>query len=129
MAVGIISRKNKDGEDEFLLVKSKRGFGKYTGFYYPPGGHLNNNEDERQSLIREIKEELDLVVEPIKKLAETSSDIKNQMTHWWICLVKLGQIKVNKGEIAEARYFTEKEMKKINLWPATRNFFEKFYKF
>ena len=42
-----ISRKNNNGQDEYLLMKSKRNFGKYTGYYYPPGGHLENDEDER----------------------------------------------------------------------------------
>lgn len=126
VVVGIISRKNNNNEDEFLLIKSKRDFGRYTGFYYPPGGHLKDNENEQQALIREIKEELNLEIKPIKKIAETDSDIKGQITHWWFCSVKESQLQMKKDEIVDIAYFTKEDMERINIWPATKSFFQKF---
>ena len=126
VVVGIISRKKSDNEDEFLLIKSKKAFGRYTGFYYPPGGHLKEGESEQQALIREIKEELSLDIEPIKKVAKTTTDVENQITHWWFCKVRPGKITVRQNEISDADYFTERDMKKINIWPATKKFFEEF---
>ncbi len=40
VVVGIVSKKNERAENEYLLVASNKDFGKYTGYYYPPGGHI-----------------------------------------------------------------------------------------
>ncbi len=63
VVVGIIYRIRKEGEREYLLVSSKKDFGEFTGFYYPPGGHLEEGENFTDCLIREMKEELELIVE------------------------------------------------------------------
>jgi 8-oxo-dGTP pyrophosphatase MutT (NUDIX family) len=126
VVLGIISRKNKKGETEYLLINTKKDFGKYTGFYYPPGGHAKKGETEKQALIREIKEELNLLVEPIRKISETPGDIKGEIDSWWLCRIKSGKLKIKKGEIASAGYYSPKEIEKLDLWPATKKFFRKY---
>lgn len=123
VVVGILSKVNKKAQKEYLLIKPVKNFGRFTGFYYPPGGHLEEKEDEKDALTREIKEELNLTVVPVKKIAETPGDIKGQTTHWWQCKVVEGQLKLDKSEIAEAKFFSKAEMEKINIWPATKAFF------
>lgn len=126
VVLGIISRKNKDGEEEYLLIKAKKDFGKYTGFYYPPGGHAKKGETEKQALIREIKEEINFEAKPIRKIAEAPVDIEGEMASWWLCKIKGGKLKARKEEIADVGYFTQQEMAKMDLWPATRKFFKKY---
>ncbi|OGM11420.1 hypothetical protein A2Z22_00885 [Candidatus Woesebacteria bacterium RBG_16_34_12] len=126
VVVGIISRETRRGI-EYLLLSSKRDFGKFTGFYYPPGGHLENGENEENALVREIKEELRIKVKPINKVAETSSDIKGQLTHWWMCQADTSKIKIQTDEIKNLRWFTREEIiKSKNIWPATKNIFQKY---
>lgn len=55
--VGIIEKEDA-GVMRYLLVSAKKDFGRFTGYYYPPGGHLAPGEDEIGGLVREIKEEL-----------------------------------------------------------------------
>ncbi len=125
VVVGIISRLNNQGEKEYLLTSSKQDFGEFSGFYYPPGGHLEENEDEVTALAREIKEEIRVEIRPTKKLAETPGDIADQITHWWFCEFDNDQkLMINKTEIAEAGWFTKKQMSEMNIWPATRKIFE-----
>lgn len=127
VVVGIISRLNNQDEKEHLLASSKRDFGQFSGFYYPPGGHLEEDEDEVTALAREIREELGVIVNPINKLAETESDIKNQITHWWRCELDDGQkLVIDKTEIADAGWFTKKQMSKMDIWPATKKFFDEY---
>lgn len=123
VVIGIISKKRDTGEEEFLLVSSKKNFGEFSGYYYPPGGHVENNESIEDALTRELKEELSLDVIPLHELAATPGDVEDQMTYWWLCKIKNGDIKINKNEIADAAYFTALEMKEIKIWPATKNFF------
>lgn len=124
VVVGIISQE-KNGLRKYLLVKSNKNFGKFTGCWYPPGGHLEKNEDEESALIREIKEELNLQIEPIKKIAETVGDMKEN-TYWWECNLLSNEMIMDNTEISEAGWFAKEAMRNMQLWPATRYFFEKY---
>ncbi len=123
--VGIISRLNNDGETEYLLVSSKRDFGEYTGFYYPPGGHQENDESEEMTLQRECMEELGLKVIPTRKVDVTPGDISGQTTHWWLCETKDISFQINRDELSEARWFTREAVATSQfIWPATKLFFQ-----
>jgi 8-oxo-dGTP pyrophosphatase MutT (NUDIX family) len=127
VVVGIISRKNDKGEEEYLLVRSAKNFGKFTGMWYPPGGHVEQGEDERSALRREIWEELGILVTVLKKLGETAGDVPDQTTHWWKCRIDRGQIHVQIGEIVGVRWCGKEAMEKLKLWPATKAFFESYF--
>jgi len=123
----IIKKTNKNKVKEFLLVSSKKDFGKFTGCWHPSGGHLKENETQEQALIREVKEEVNLKIKPIKLLCKTKGDVPNQKTFWWNCKTKNHKIKLSKNDnVHTAGFFTEKEIKKMQLWPATKKVFEKF---
>lgn len=57
-----ISRLTCIFKNEILLTKSKQ-----DGYYFLPGGHIENNESPEQALIREIKEELNIDI-PLSEL-------------------------------------------------------------
>lgn len=123
VAVGIITRQNIDGETEYLLVRSKKDFGEFSGHYYPPVGHVEAGESPTEGLVREVKEELGLVVAPIKELDVSLGDVANQETHWWLCKMEEGEIQIQEEEIGDAGFFTLEQMKAMPLWPATKQFF------
>ena len=125
VVVGIIVK--KDIEDSYLFVSSKTDFGKYTGYYYPPGGHVEEGESEVDALKREIKEELDIDLLKVKKITdEIESDVKDQKTIWYLCEVENYNFEFDKEELKDARFFTRKEMEEINLWLATKVLFENY---
>lgn len=128
VAVAIISKETPNG-NQYLLMSSKTDFGKFTGFYYPPGGHIENGEDIENGLVRELKEELNLDIKPIRQIAVTPGDIKDQTTYWWKCEI-IGSdqnMTTQEEEVQDVRWFSEKEIKNAsNLWPATKKFFQKF---
>ncbi len=126
VVVGLIIRSNLVDEPEYLLVNSVKDFGEYTDHYYPPGGHLEVGEDKESALKREIQEEINLVVRPVRQIAETMGDIDNQITYWWLCEVVGGEIKIDLREIKDANFFTKEEIRKLPLWPATRKFFDEY---
>lgn len=126
VVVGIIDRRNSENETEYLLVKSRSDFGKYTGFWYPPGGHMDDGETEILALTREIKEELEIGAKPIKKIAKTGGDWPDQITYWWECEVDSFEFKVNDDEVAGAGFFTKDQMEEMDIFPATTKFFEEY---
>jgi 8-oxo-dGTP pyrophosphatase MutT (NUDIX family) len=127
VVVGIISR-IKNGEKQYFLISSTRDFGEYSGFYYPPGGHIGVNEDEKTALVREIREELDASVTPIDRVITTKGDIKDQITHWWTCETsEKFSPTIDTDEIENFGWFSKKEI--INsdkVWPATKSFFKEY---
>ncbi len=113
--------KNKD--NKYLLVASKKDFDQFSGCYYPPAGKLKIGENDFDCLKRELQEELGLNLLAAKFITETSGDVKEQITAWYNCIVEDYNFSINESELAQADYFNLEDIKKLNLWPATKNFF------
>jgi NADH pyrophosphatase NudC (nudix superfamily) len=125
--VGIITRKNKESVKEYLLVSSVKDFGKYTGFFYPPGGYPKDKENQKSFIRRKILEELSIEIKPIKKIATTPADVKNHIVHWWECEYSKGKVTRNKIKLSKVKWFSENDLKRNKkIWPATKSFFTNY---
>lgn len=127
--VGLVPRIIND-EIEFLFVSAKRDFGKFTGLFYPPGGHLEQDESEDIALEREIEEELGIRVGVLEKLAETLGDIPNQLVSWYLCdfIEENTKLEIDDIEIDKVIWVKENEIrnKKDIFWPATYKFLDNY---
>ncbi|MCM2339277.1 MAG: NUDIX hydrolase [Burkholderiales bacterium] len=127
VVVAIISRKREDKQEEYLLVKSQKDFGEFTGCWYPPGGHMEEGETEIQTLVREIKEELNFDIKVGEKVGECLGDVKDYIISWYECELLNFDMNVNKEELADVGWFTKEEMgKDIRIWPKTFEFLQKY---
>lgn len=116
---------NEQGEYLFIRPTNYKNFGEYQDAWYPPSGHIKEGETAEQTLVCELKEELNLDIKPIELFSEWEQDILGEWAYWWKCKITGGEIK--KGfEILDYKYFSIEEIKNIKLWPTTRKFFEKF---
>jgi 8-oxo-dGTP pyrophosphatase MutT (NUDIX family) len=131
MKKAVLAIIQKKGTKKFLLVKAKSDSNrKFKGCWMAPGGTLENKENHKETLIREIKEELGILIKPTSLIAETKGDNKNQIIQWWQCKsIPYGKkILLDDEELDGCGYFTLKEMENIPLWPATKKFFKKYSK-
>jgi 8-oxo-dGTP pyrophosphatase MutT (NUDIX family) len=127
VVVGIIIKQGTS--PSYLLVSSKKNLGEFTGFYYPPGGHIEEGEDKLSALKREINEELGLKVISAKKLTDTESEIneiKDQKISWYLCEVDSYDLTIDKTELKDAGFFTKEEMSSMPIWPSTLRVFKKY---
>jgi 8-oxo-dGTP diphosphatase len=117
----------KDDKGRYLFIKPSnyKDFGEFQDAWYPPTGHVKNGESVEECLVRELKEELNLDIKPVKLLSEWEQDIKGETAYWWDCKIIGGEIKPN-YEISEYKWFTAEEIKRLKVWPATEKFFKKF---
>ena len=117
----------RDSKGRFLMIRPSdyKNFGEYQNAWYPPTGHIKKGETVQEALTRELKEELNIKIKPIRLLSEWEQDVPGEKAYWWECKILGGKIKKGK-EIAEYKYFSAEELKNIKLWPAEIRFFEKF---
>lgn len=115
--------------DHILLIKRIKDHHKYYVF---PGGHTEKNEKIKQTCIREVKEETNLNVIPIKKIFELKEG-KNHISIFYSCRIKgdysvenkLPKVKLIGEEIERNKsgnyykpvWFDIDKMDKINIYP------------
>jgi ADP-ribose pyrophosphatase YjhB (NUDIX family) len=96
-AFGIIT----DEYDRILLGKDRD-----HGRWVLPGGRLETNEDIQQGLIREVKEETGLEVEPEYLIGVYTRPEKPDVGFVFKCRVRSGRLTLS-NEMVELSYFSE----------------------
>ena len=86
-------------ENLYLIVKRNKH--KHLGLKWEfPGGKVEINESFEQALSREIKEELNVEIDIVNKIAEENyNDNKiNVILYYYLCRIKEGEIFLNEHE-------------------------------
>ena len=118
----------KNQEGKYLMIKPSnyKNFGKYQEAWYPPTGHIKEGENNVEAIVREMREELDVEIRPVKLLSEWEQDVPGEWAYWWECEIVSGKTKMSE-ELSELKYFSTEELKSLKLWPAETKFFQKFF--
>jgi 8-oxo-dGTP pyrophosphatase MutT (NUDIX family) len=92
---GVIAVIQKD--ERFLVIRRSR-FVRAPRKYCFPGGEIEEGETEIDALKREMVEELNVVVRPIKRIwtNETASGVH---LSWWTTDIGFQRVKVNPAEV------------------------------
>jgi len=114
-------------DDKYLI-----GFRSTNSKYFPlhwdfPGGKLESNEDPFDGIVREVKEETDLDIKPLKAIGvyEFDLDNKGENTHCFTIYSTetiSGEVKLS-DEHLEQRWATKDEILKLKIEP----YFEPFF--
>lgn len=120
---GII--KKEDGIILIHRIKRKKD-GTYREYYVVPGGKIEKNETEEETVIREVKEEVGIIIKPFKKMFEYNSDYDNSIQKFYLCEYIKGEIGTGNGpelnnkledEVFEIVIIKKNEIANINLVP------------
>lgn len=98
------------------ILMVKRDHYPFIGYWVLPGGHVDYGERVEQAIVREMKEELGILVR-IKKLIGVYSDPKRDPRYHTVSVVYLcqkirGKIKIDKHEASEFKYFSPNSLPK-----------------
>lgn len=108
---------------KILLLKDSRNL--MLGKWGPPHGRCEvTDESEKASVIREVREETNLKVRPVRKLWTTKADTKVKTVSFWEAVIDAGELKIDPKESSECGWFTVDEALQLDLYPGTKNFLD-----
>lgn len=98
--IGILER-----DDAYLMVQRAAGVA-LPGAWCFPGGHVEPNETPRQAVVRELAEELGIVVEPMLRLGAVRVVESRYILGVWKVAHLAGQFRLAELEIAAMRWIS-----------------------
>jgi 8-oxo-dGTP diphosphatase len=104
--------------DEDKIFATQRGYGEFKDGWEFPGGKIEEGETPRQALVREIREELDTLIE-VGELLETVEYDYPQFhltMHCYLCTVKSGDLVLK--EHKAAKWLTKDTIDTVDWLPA-----------
>lgn len=99
----------------------QRGYGEFKGMWEFPGGKLEPGETSEQTLLREIKEELNTEIEVGSFLTQVEQDYPSfhlSMSCFWATIRK-GSLELL--EAMDARWLKAEELDSVDWLPADRS--------
>jgi len=118
---------NKDGD--ILIVRSSKWHDKFT----VPGGHIELGERAEDAIKREVKEETNLDVVPIKLLLVQQAIYPyhyHKHEHFvfmdYVCQAQSSEVKLDGRELQHYVWVKPEEALKLDLEEYTRNFVVKY---
>ena len=102
------------------IFATQRGYGEQKDGWEFPGGKVEEGEDFREALKREIREELKVEISPENEICSVEYDYPNisiRMTCYWAALVEGSPVLL---EHEAARWLSEDEIETVDWLPADR---------
>jgi 8-oxo-dGTP pyrophosphatase MutT (NUDIX family) len=65
-------------------------------------GRIEPGESQEEAVVREVREEIGLRVQPVAKVWECHTDDGEFLLHWWTVEIAEGQLKLNPDEASAA---------------------------
>ncbi len=111
-------------DNTILLVRNS-----YLQYYSLPGGYVRRNETARQAAIRELTEEVGVLVsdDMLTLAVDVVHDWERRHDHVEIFVVELPErpsVKVDNREVVATGFFTPEEALKLKLFPPIRQHIE-----
>lgn len=98
----------------------------YPNMWDVPGGHVEENETPEECIIREMKEEMNLVIRDVKIFSVIEFSDRVEYTFWVTLNFNADDINLTEGQ--RIKWFSETEAKNIELAYGFNEIIEYFYK-
>jgi len=99
--------------NRYLFTKRSETEDTAAGFWAPVCGTVKPGESQEDTVKREVKEEVNLVVTAKSKTGELLTDDHGAILHWWTVVIDSGEASVVTDELSEIRWVTLDEMKQL----------------
>ncbi|MPZ27480.1 MAG: NUDIX domain-containing protein [Micromonosporaceae bacterium] len=96
-----------------LLVIRRGERVRNPGYWTLLSGRIEPGESPSAALVREIREEIGLAARPVAKIWECETDDGAFRLHWWTARLDAGDPVPEPGEVAELRWVTAAEYRRL----------------
>lgn len=101
----------KDGR---LLVIRRGPDVARPGYWTPVSGRVERGESQADAVVREVREEVGLLVRPVAKVWECDTDDGAYRLHWWTAEVEGGELAPHPGEVSDVRWVLPEEFDRLS---------------
>ncbi|MFF4546342.1 NUDIX domain-containing protein [Streptomyces sp. NPDC001435] len=109
-----------------VLVIRRGPAAERSGYWAPLSGRLEPGETQAEALVREVREEVGLVVTAGEKVWESVTDDGAFRLHWWTADPGTADPVPDPGEVADVRWVTAQEFLHLDpVFDGDREFFER----
>ncbi len=116
--VAIIER-----EGRYLMIRRSDAV-RAGGMWCFVGGRIEEGESQEQALVREVREEVGLAVEPGRKVWQCLSSYKEWVLHCWTVRLLSDQIHANPREVSDCRWLALEQIFELpRLMPSVKDYF------
>jgi 8-oxo-dGTP diphosphatase len=108
-----------------VLVIQRAGQVPGAGFWTPPAGKVDDNEDQAAAVVREVQEEVGLIVRPLRLVWECAADGADYDLYWWLTEPVAGSLQLAAKEVVAAKWIQPESFVQLGrTFPGGRKFFE-----
>ena len=115
VAVGVVARGGR------VLVTRRREGQLLSGWWEFPGGKIERGESSAQAMVRELREEVGLVITPVASLAEILHEYPHAVVHLHPHLGSCKSGEAQAIEVAECRWVTREELAQLAMLPGNKS--------
>ena len=106
-AVAVVIRQKR-----FLVIRRSQQVVAPGAFCFPGGG-IEPDESEQEALVREIREELGVTIEPVRRLWQSVTPWKVHLSWWLSRLDPDAVLAPNPAEVESVHWLTVEEMRQL----------------
>lgn len=85
-----------------------------AGYWMPPSGSIEPGEAAAEAVVREMAEELDIEVRPIRELWRCPTEDGGYILEWWLTEITSGEARIANTEVADLRWVTRDEIGQLS---------------
>jgi 8-oxo-dGTP diphosphatase len=97
----------------------------YPNMWDVPGGHVEKFESPEQCIVREMKEEMNLILDDFELFSEIEFEDRIEYTFWAEAKFDIDEIELNEGQ--QLNWFSKEEACQTNLAYGFNEIVENFY--
>jgi 8-oxo-dGTP diphosphatase len=100
----------------------------HPGLWAPPSGEVEPGESQEATVVREVREEVGLDVEPLRCVRESISASGTHTLYWWLAALIGGALVLDPHEASDARWIGVDDLDGLApLFPGDLEFFRSLW--
>jgi NADH pyrophosphatase NudC (nudix superfamily) len=99
-----------------------------AGYWAPLSGKIEPEESQEAAVVREVREEVGLTVQPLRKVWENVAASGSHTLHWWLAAYVGGELTLDRREVSDACWVTVDEISGLEqTFAGDRLFFQQVF--